>query len=214
MKTYRLISISIVVTGMLIGASTSLASVGTATAVQANLQLGSGVMASSSTNMNATATSYNNSGTMYANTNASNGGNLNAAINIGSNDATLNADAQSIAQSDASVSAVSTSNNNVSISYNVPARLFGFIPVNMTETASVDTSAQGSTPKVSVHRSWWSFLASTNSNADTSTFSSNISSRIGASASSQATIMADIESAARASMSSSANVSGSASTGY
>ncbi len=223
MKKYRIVSVSAVsatIACLFISASSSLAATSLTSVVQTNIY-GGGASASSSANVNVGINgSYNsnNDATSTSEMNTGDNGIINANVNIGSNDAQLNAYAQAIAENDPSVSAVSTTDNNVSISYKVPVKLFGFIPVYETETISVDTSVQGSAPHASVHRSWWSFLAAGNNSGNVAAFSSNLNDSLSASASgsSQTQIMAEIEAAARSSMSASAtaSASGSASTGY
>jgi hypothetical protein len=129
-------------------------------------------------------------------------------------DTDLQAYDAAIVKSDASVGAVSTSDNAVTVSFNRPAKLFGFIPVTAKESVNVVADAQGK-ETVSVSKSWWSFLASTNFQSDT--LSSAIQSKLSSegtlstnatlSASAKAKILSDIQASSDAVYTSSTNAS-------
>ncbi len=91
--------------------------------------------------------------------------NVSAGLMTGSaqvqTDSDLDTYSMTVKQQDSSVSSVSSSDNDVSVEYHVPAKLFGFISVNMPEKASVSVDSQNET-SVSVHRPWWSVFASVN----------------------------------------------------
>lgn len=118
----------------------------------------------------------------------------------------LDAYATSLSSADASVTAVNTSSDNaVSVTYKRPAKLFGFIPVSIMETATVKADENGAA-SASVRKSWWSVFASTD--AKTDQFSADLKSRVQGSTSAsanaalttseKAVYLADINAAAQA----------------
>ena len=66
--------------------------------------------------------------------------------------------ADSVEQTNESITSVSSSDDSVSVGHTISAKLFGFIPVSMTETISVTVDG-GDDASVTVKRPWWSFLA-------------------------------------------------------
>ena len=72
--------------------------------------------------------------------------------------ADLSAYASEVVQADENVDAVAASADSVSVSYKQSAKLFGFIPIFLSATATVD-----STGEVSIRYPWYAFLATTNS---------------------------------------------------
>ncbi len=82
---------------------------------------------------------------------------ISSAAQVGSN-VELESYAKTVAYNNATVDVVSTSDNQVAVTYKRPAKLFGFIPVHVKETVKVDVNAEG-TASVSVGKSWWAFLA-------------------------------------------------------
>ncbi len=96
-----------------------------------------------------------------------------AAANV-SSDTDLKTYAQVVARGDTSVKNVDVKGNDVSVTYERPARLFGFLPVNIKETAHVTVDANGKA-NVNVDKSWWSFLASDDLQSDQVTSDINAS---------------------------------------
>ena len=72
--------------------------------------------------------------------------------------ADLSAYASGVVEGDKNVDAVAASEDSVSVSYKQSAKLFGFIPIFLSATATVD-----STGEVSIRYPWYAFLATTNS---------------------------------------------------
>jgi len=115
-----------------------------------------------------------------------------------------------------SAPAVDTSSNtSVSVTYVHPAKLFGFIPMSLSEKATVSTDAQGKAT-VNVHKPWWSIFAS--SGADSATFAAKINAGLqdqsasidaqgNLSASAKAALVSQIETAAQATYNASASAS-------
>jgi hypothetical protein len=116
------------------------------------------------------------------------------------NDASLNTYAEVIAHNDSNVQSVDVNNDQVSMTIDQPAKLFGFIPTTMTEQAVVSVDANGQV-QVTTHKPWWAFLASDNSDllvADIKANLGNSASASGAlSAQAKAKILTAIESAAK-----------------
>ncbi len=115
----------------------------------------------------------------------------------------LKAYSQTVSQKDTSVSDISSADSSVSVSFKRPAKLFGFIPVHLKEKATVNVDAEGKS-SVTVTKSWWSFLTSSNLKSDD--LSSRIASKVASegslsanatlSASAKAKILSDIQVAA------------------
>jgi hypothetical protein len=162
---------------------------------------GVGVSGTSATgaNVSANATVGTNSTTTTVNTVTTVNGFIPTVASV-QTDTDLKAFNDAVVKSDASVNAVATSENNVSMTFNRPAKLFGFIPVTAKESVNVTADAQGK-EKVSVSKSWWSFLASTNFQSDA--LSSAVQSKLSAegtlatdaslSATAKAKILSDIQ---------------------
>lgn len=68
-----------------------------------------------------------------------------------------------------------SSDNEVSVEYKRPSKLFGFISVNLTEKATVHEDSNGN-PKVKVSKSWWSIFAT--DDTQTEKFSNALKARI------------------------------------
>lgn len=66
--------------------------------------------------------------------------------------------AETLAHNDTSVGNISSTDNSVEVSFKRPARLFGLIPVKVSEKAVVKVNSEGKS-EVSVKKSWWAFLA-------------------------------------------------------
>lgn len=77
----------------------------------------------------------------------------------------LNTYAQTIAHNYSSVKAITSTDDSVAVTFERPARLFGFIPVKISEKATVVVNSEGKST-VSVTKSWWAFLASENTKAE------------------------------------------------
>ena len=155
-------------------------------------------------------------------TSASSVGGIPAALQV-QNDTDLDSYSMSVKQQDSSVSEVSSDSDSVSVDYKIPAKLFGFISVDLTEKASVKVKDQ-STTDVTVSRPWWSVFAKADDHKDALT--ANIKSRIGSnvaassdvsaglSASAKAQLISAIEAGARDTFASSASASASGSAQY
>ena len=97
-----------------------------------------------------------------------------------------------------------TSDTSVVVVYERPAKLFGFIPVTLTEKAVV--KVEGDASSVRVSKSWWSFLATseTRSNEFENQIESEIENNIdmiaegSLSAEAKTQLVADIQAAAQA----------------
>ncbi|MES2623001.1 MAG: hypothetical protein V4576_01175 [Patescibacteria group bacterium] len=78
------------------------------------------------------------------------------------------------------VSSVNTDNDDkVTVTYKRPAKLFGFIPVSITERATVKVEDDG-TRTAEVSQSWWAFMAK--ANTKTKEFLAALKSRLQANA--------------------------------
>jgi len=121
-------------------------------------------------------------------------GNVTAAFEVES-DTDLKAYATVLMQADENVSDVSLSEDMVSVRYQQPAELFGFIESSLTVEASVD--AQGT---VTVSYPWYSFLYSTNkaeveAAVEAAVPSVSVNTSTGLSASTQAEILEKVHAA-------------------
>lgn len=129
----------------------------------------------------------------------------------------LQAYAETVARTDTSVSAVSTTDSDVDVTFKRPAKLFGFIPTTINETAHVSATAEGGSSVV-VRKSWWSFLATSDTMSDD--LSTSIQSKVSAhgslssnatlSSQAKALIISDIQSSSQALYGASADASASA----
>ncbi len=114
------------------------------------------------------------------------GSNINGTLN--SSDSGTSADldtyVQTMSSTNADVKAVDTTDDDkVVVEYKRPAKLFGFIDVDLTEKAVVKAEDDGSR-KASVSKSWWSIFAA--DDTKTSEFSDTLKARIEASGSASA----------------------------
>jgi hypothetical protein len=189
-------------------ASTNSNSRGTSGAQNAN------VSASDATNVsaNVAANSVINLTRADLSAQASTGASVTSAVAVRSND-DLSAYANSLMKADANVSGVTLSSTAVSLTYQEPAKFFGFVPVTFDTTATVkgDGSATVSQP-------WYAVFASTNSGglqsevraATAATVSANANASF--SATTQAQLLAEIHQAMKTNFDSSVAAQGQAST--
>ncbi len=197
MKKY--LSASVITLGMSMAAAMPAfaLTVGTNAAVNADANMNGSAngnvahsTAASSSSSVTTGASVGVGATTNANTDTNNTqGALGGSITVSTpgqvqSDTDLDAYSMSIQQNDASVSAVSSDDTSVSVDYKVPAKLFGFISLNMTETASVEVGDNNST-EVYVSRPWWSFMAKADDHKDA--FASRIKSHLPQNVSASAT---------------------------
>ena len=118
----------------------------------------------------------------------------------------LNVYAKTLIRGDATIKSAYASDDEVSITYARPAKLLGFIPVKISEKAAITVDSQNAAT-ASVHKSWWSFLA-TSANDDSFKAALDaqaksvpaVSANASLSASARAQILAQIEAAAQASV--------------
>ncbi len=123
-----------------------------------------------------------------------------------STEAELKSYTEAVSKNDASVEAVTASaNNEVVVTFERSAKLFGFIPVTIKENVEVVVNEQGE-ESVSISKSWWSFLTSADLRSDelSTTLESKLNSRgslsteATLSASAKAQVVADIQASAQA----------------
>lgn len=109
---------------------------------------------------------------------------LDVNLNVGVDTPAVNGDTsveldtyvQTMASTNAEVTDVdTTSGSKVIVEYKRPAKLFGFINVNLTEKAVVKANGEGKL-KADVSKSWWSIFASTD--AKTNEFSDTLKARV------------------------------------
>jgi len=157
--------------------------VGMSVAQAASIGIGVGAdyTASSGSSLSSDTTGDASSGSVTTNTNTTTGvnlmvvgasirssGNIDQSINSSAqvqSDDSLNSYAQVVANNDPAINTVSATGNDVTVTYNRPAHLFGFIPVTMNEDANVTVDSTGKAV-VAVNKPWWAFLASTSAQSD------------------------------------------------
>jgi len=129
--------------------------------------------------------------------------------------ADLSAYASGVVGGDKNVDAVAASEDSVSVSYKQPAKLFGFIPIFLSATATVK-----STGETTVSYPWYAFLATTDSAmvesnvkaATAATLAANAGADAKLSAATQAKLVEEIHAALKSSLEASLAAQGSAGT--
>ncbi len=125
-------------------------------------------------------------------------GNLDMSINSSAmvhSDLNLKNYAAVVAKTDSSINVITSSGNHITVTFNRPGKLFGFVPVTLHEKTNVDVDANGHA-QVKVHKPWWAFLAKDDLKTDK--LSAEIKSRIEADAQMMANVSANAELSAEA----------------
>lgn len=214
MKTKHIFAAAPLALALFAGAASAQASI-----LDANLNVGTDAT------VNTGATNVKANTSVKATTNASTSGMSSAGVAAGTKDAAtttsnikestsaeLDAYVQTIAATNADVKDVdTTSDDKVVVEFKRPAKLFGFIDVDLTEKAVV--KSDDGKLEASVSKSWWSIFAS--DDAKTDEFSQTLKARVehsGAAtmseeltASEKAELIAEINAAAQATYSAKAN---------